>query len=152
MLTQPAFASNQCSNKIWPWPNIGCFVLAEIVSADSKIPKCPLSAIIASIGRNQAVSAKFHVSLLQFCFGILADLAKYAKNFSFGQIPALAVLFRPNFVISRKRKNPVSFEHYYKALLLAGLCKELASDAGHPYADLLQRIQCLLQVLSLHSK
>jgi len=29
-----------------------------------------------------------------------------------------------------------------------GLCKELALEAGHPYADLLQRIQCLLQDVS----
>ena len=28
------------------------------------------------------------------------------------------------------------------------MCIELASEAGHPYTDLLQRIQCLLQDVS----
>jgi len=55
------------------------------------------------------------------------------------------------FTGERRLKSDAVFEALGTADELSshlGLCKELASDAGHPYTDLLQRVQCLLQDVS----
>ena len=80
---------------------------------------------------------------------------KYVSKYSIGDIIKLLHhhYYYQIFVISTLQNivddlltQPV--EHSHNIGFFTGLCKELASDAGHPYADLLQRIQCLLQVWS----